>query len=244
VLLALLAGLVLAAAAANGQEAHEKVFTDGFKGGETALEWRPFAPFGEAAVKSRTVEDAPDGDRAIGVLRHSGGQLATVSYADTPKAEDTVSLEAQVYCPRESEERQSTLTGLAFYVDPDKSGGDPEEGGFYRLVCDYRFGEAGFSLAYLGVNTGRQPLELEFWPLIEQDLRASEGWRHVRVEVEHGLIEIYLNDVKLNERPIPAERVITDIANVEAGHAGVYAGQIGGQGNVEARIDAFRYEVP
>ena len=73
-----------------------------------------------------------------------------------------------MYSPREAEDRDGTLTGLAFCVHTATGGGDPEEGGFYRLVCDYRFGTGGFSLAYVGAKIGRQPLELERWLLIEQ----------------------------------------------------------------------------
>lgn len=131
---------------------------------------------------------------------------------------------------------------LAFYLHPEKGDGledDPEEGGFYRLVCDYSFGEGGFSLAYLGANIARQPLELESWPLIAQTAgEGGPGWQHVTVAVERGLIELFLNGSKLNERSIRAERAITDIANVDAGYAGVYAGHIGEEGTAEARIDA------
>jgi hypothetical protein len=109
-----------------------------------------------------------------------------------------------VYCPREAEGRDGTLTGLAFYLHTDKGGGDPEEGGFYRLVCDYRFGTGSFSLAYVGANIGRQPLELERWPLIKQTAAAAAGgWRRLQIDVEAGLIELYLDDVKTERAANP-----------------------------------------
>jgi hypothetical protein len=110
-----------------------------------------------------------------------------------------------VYWPREAEDRAGTLTGLAFYLPSGGSGGDPE-GRFYKLVCDYRFGTGSLSLAYLGADVGRQPLEPERWPLLEQIApTAGDGWRGLRVEVDAGVIELYLDDWKLNERPLPAE---------------------------------------
>jgi hypothetical protein len=111
-----------------------------------------------------------------------------------------------VYYPREAEGCAGTLTGLAFYLPTGGRGGDPEEGGFYRLVCDYRFGTRSLTLAYREANIGRQPLELERWPLLEQIApTAGDGWRRLRVDVDVGLIEPYLDDQKLNERPLPAE---------------------------------------
>jgi hypothetical protein len=103
---------------------------------------------------------------------------------------------AWVCRPREAEGRDETSTGPTFYVPTDKGG------------------------------TGRQPLELERRPLIEQTAPADDddGWRRVAIDVEAGRIELYLDDVELNERPIPAERVITDLANVDAGYAGVTPG--------------------
>lgn len=243
-LAAALASVLIGPDLAAQETSSGRIFTDGFAGGRTHLEWRPYPPFDGGAVEGRTVESAPDGDGAIGVLRHSGGGLATIGYADTVKAEDTFTVEAHVYCPRDAEGRDGSLTGLAFYLRPLTPGEGPEEGGFYRMVCDYRFGSGGFSLAYLGANIARQPLELEFWPLIEQEVGRGDGWRRIRIAVEQGLIEIYMNDVKLNERPIPAERVITDIANIDAGYAGIYAGHLGGEGTAEARIDGFRYVIP
>lgn len=237
-------GAVVIAQAAVSQGAAAESFKDSFAGGESKLDWLSHPMLKGGAVEARAAKDAPDGDGGIGVLRHEGGGLATVSYAKTAKAEDSFEVSAWVYCPREAEGREATLTGLAFYLHTDKGATEPEEGGFYRLVCDYRFGTGSFSMAYVGANIGRQPLELERWPLIEQTAPPTDdGWRRLRVEVEAGLIELYLDDVKLNERPIPAERVITDIANVDAGYAGVYAGQIGEAGAAEARIDDFTYVV-
>jgi hypothetical protein len=246
--------LAIAATAMTGvagsTAAEEQSFQDDFAGAKAALEWRPYPMFGNRSVEGQSIEQAPDGDGGIGVLRHEGGGLATVSYANTVRAEDSFHIEAYVFCPREAEGRDGSLTGIAFYLHTRKGAPapeeDPEEGGFYRLVCDYRFGDAGFSLAYLGANIGRQPLELEHWPLIAQTARpeGTGDWHHLRVSVEQGLIELYLNEAKLNERPIPAERVITDIVNVDAGYAGVYAGHIGEAGAAEARIDDFTYRVP
>lgn len=235
---------VVIAQAAIPEGAIAEVFKDSFAGGDTQLDWINYPMFEGGAVQGQSVKDAPDGDGGIGVLRHEGGGLATVSYANTAKAEDSFEISAWVYCPREAEGRDGTLTGLAFYLHADKGGSDPEQGGFYRLVCDYRFGTGSFSLAYIGANIGRQPLELERWPLIEQTAPATgDGWRRLRIDVEAGLIELYLDDAKLNERPIPAERVITDIANVDAGYAGVYTGHMGEAGTAEARVDDFTYLV-
>ena len=69
------------------------------------------------------------------------------------------------------------------------------------------------------------------------------GWRRLQIDVESGLIELYPDEVRLNERPIPAERVITDIANLDAGCAAVYAGRIGEAGTAEAPVDDFTYVV-
>lgn len=238
------ASAVVIAQAAMAEGAVAEAFEDSFADGATQLEWVNYPMFEGGAVQGRAVKDAPDGDGGIGVLQHDGGGLATVSYARAAKAEDSFEISAWVYCPRAAAGRDGTLTGLAFFLHTGKGATDPEEGGFYRLVCDYRFGTGSFSLAYIGANIGRQPLELERWPLIEQTAPiAGDGWRRLRIDVEAGLIELYLDDVKLNERPIPAERVITDIANVDAGYAGVYAGHIGEAGTAEARIDDFTYVV-
>jgi hypothetical protein len=110
-------------------------------------------------------------------------------------------------------------------------------------------GEAGgheFRDAFAGANIGRQPLELEHWPLIEQPAPADaeDGWRSLEVRLGQGLIDLYLNGGKLKERPLPVERVITDIVNVDAGYAGVYAGHLGTASPAEARIDGFVYRVP
>ena len=113
------------------------------------------------------------------------------------------------------------------------------------MVCDRRFGDASISLGYVGANIGRQPLELERWPLIEQaPADGASGWHQLEVVVDQGLMEVFLNGNQINERPLPAERAITDIANVDAGYAGVYAGHIGEASPAEARIDAFYYLVP
>ena len=229
-----------AAGAAAGQ-----TFRDAFAEGATELAWQPYSLYGDGVVEGRAAEGAPDGDGGIGVLRHEGGGPGTVSYAQTEKAEDSFRVAARVYCPLEDDGNDGALTGLAFFVDPGRSA-DPEEGGFYRLVCDQRFGDPSFSLAYVGANIGRQPLEHERWPLIEQPLPADgdAGWHRLEVQVEQGLIEVFLNGTKLNERPLPAERVITDIANVDAGYAGVYAGHMGEASPAEARVDDFVYQVP
>jgi hypothetical protein len=64
------------------------------------------------------------------------------------------------------------------------------------------------------------------------------------VRVDQGLIDVFLNGNQINEQPLTAERVMTDIANVNAGYAGVYAGHIGEASPAEARIDDFFYLVP
>ena len=233
------------ALASAGPPAHAQSagFADSFGGGSTELDWQAYPWFGGQPLQAATSEDAPDGDGGIGVLRHEGEGFATVSYPATEVAEDSFRVRAFVECPREADGRDGTLTGLAFYLQTDEVGEIPEEGGFYRLVCDYRFGTGSFSLAYMGVNIGRQPLELERWPLVEQPAdRGGSGWREVVVEVDQGLIEIYLDGAKLNERPIAAERVISDIANVDAGYAGVYAGSLSQESTAEARVDGFVYE--
>ena len=235
---------VVTAQAVMPEGATAETFEDSFAGGKTELDWTAYSMLAGGGVEGQPAKDAPDGDGGIGVLRHKGGGLATVSYAKTAKAEDSFEVSGWVYCPRDADGRDGTLTGLAFYLHTDKGSTDPEEGGFYRLVCDYRFGTGSFSLAYVGANIGRQPLELERWPLIEQTAAAKDdGWRRLRIDVEAGLIDLYLDEVKLNERPIAAERVITDIANVDAGYAGVYAGHLGETGTAEARIDDFTYVV-
>lgn len=225
--------------------AESGVFRDSFANGKAGLSWVPHPISGDAAVSGEKVDGAPDGDGGIGVLHHPGGARPSVSYADTVKAEDSFQIEAFVHCPFDAAGRDGTLTGLAFYVLGAEGGEDPDVGGFYRLVCDYRMGNAAFSLAYLGANIGRQPLELERWTLLEETASADVGdpWREVRVLVDQGLMEFYVDGTKLNERSIPAERVITDIANVAAGYAGVYASHIGEEGTATARIDGFVYRI-
>jgi len=235
----------LAIAAAAPASAAEKVFRDDFANGKASLGWEPHPLSGDTAVRGEKVDTAPDGDGGIGVLHHPGGSRPTVSYAETAKADDDFEIEAFVSCPFAAGGRDGTLTGLAFYILGAEGGEDPDVGGFYRLVCDYRMGNAAFSLAYLGANMGRQPLELERWTLLEETASADVGapWREVRIIVDQGLMSFYVDGTKMNERPIPAERVITDIANVAAGHAGVYAGHIGQEGTATARVDGFVYRV-
>lgn len=233
------------ATVSTAMAAEPAVFEDAFAGGEAELAWKPHPLAGDTAVEGRAVGSAPDGDGGIGVLRHRGGAMPTVSYADTAKAEDSFALEAEVHCPLDAGGRDGTLTGLAFYVLGAAGGEETEAGGFYRFVCDYRLGDASFSLAYLGANAGRQPLELESWPLLAGTAAGDAGdpWRDVRIAVDRGLMTFHVDGSQLNERPLPAERVITDIANVDAGYAGVYASHIGVEGDAEARIDGFVYEV-
>lgn len=225
-------------------QAETEGFADSFAGGKTALDWQGYAWFDSQPLEAVATEDAPDGDGGIGVLRHEGEGFSTVSYATTEKAEDSFRVEAWIDCPYEAAGRDGTLTGLVFYLQTEPAAANPEEqGGFYRLVCDYRFGSGSFSLAYLGPNTGRQPLELERWPLIEQPAdRGQDGWRRLAVQVDQGLIDIFLDDAKLNERPIAAERVVSDIAGVDAGYAGVYSGSLSQEGTAEARVDGFLYQ--
>lgn len=222
-----------------------ETFTDGFAKGQAQLAWQSHPLFDGGTLEAVAVDDAPDGDGGIGVLAHEGGGLATISYPETVRAEDVFTVEAWVDCPIEPEGRDGTLTGIAFFIQLEKEDEDPEKSGFYRLVCSYRAGIGALTLAYVGPNIGQFPLELERWELLEQAPPPAGGtWRKVRVEVELGLMEIYLDDVLLNQRPIPVEQVITDIANLDAGYAGVYAGHVGEAGTAEARIDGFRYEVP
>ena len=241
---ALLAALqTMAPAVADDGAAQE--FRDRFTSGKPELIWRSFDWSGNAKVEGRAVEDAPDGDGGIGVLAAGGPGPGAVSYAETAKAEDRFELGARLYCPLDGGAQDCALTGLAFFIDPGRSSG-PEEGGFYRLVCDRRFGDASLSLAYVGANIGRQPLELERWPLIEQPMPPEDtpGWQDVAVTLDAGLMEVFLNGSKINQRPLPAERAIADIANVDAGYAGAYAGHLGEASPVEARIDNFTYRIP
>jgi hypothetical protein len=146
-------------------------FQDSFAGGKPELTWRSHAWPGHAVVEGEAVEDAPDGDGGIGVLQAAGEGPGAMSYAETVKAEDSFALGARVYCPLEGGASDGALGGLGFYIDPGRTS-QPDENGFYRLVCDRRFGDASISLAYVGANIGRQPLELERWPLIEQARRT------------------------------------------------------------------------
>lgn len=222
-----------------------ETFEDGFAGGETQLSWQSHPLFDGGPLQAEATDSAPDGDGGIGVLKHAGGGLATISYPETERVEDTFTVEAWVECPIETEGRDGSLTGIAFFIQTEKEGQDPEKSGFYRLVCDYRHGLASLSLAYVGPNISREPLEIERWELLEQAPPPEDSaWRKVRVEVELGSMEVYLDDVLLNQRPIPVEQVITDIVNLNAGYAGVYAGHIGEEGEAEARVDGFVYRVP
>ena len=242
---AFLGAILCCGVAEAAEEDAGREFRDTFAGGKAELTWRPYELFGDAVVEGQAAEDAPDGDGGIGVLRHEGGRPGTVSYAETAKAEDGFELGAEVYCPFQKDEARGALTGVAFFVDPDRSG-DPEAAGFYRFVCDYRSGEAAFSLAYVSTRIGRQPLELERWPLIEQPvpLEGRHGWHRLEVRVERGLIDLFLEGSQLNEWPLPAEDVISGILKVDAGYAGVYAGHLGPASPAEARIDGFVYRVP
>ena len=229
--------------ASPAARAQAQSFQDSFAGGSAKPAWQSYPWFEGEPLRGVASEQAPDGDGGIGVLQHQGDGFATVSYAATEPAEDSFRVAAWVYCPYEPEGRDGTLTGLAFYLQTGSAVEEPEEAGFYRLVCDYRFGTGSLSLAYLGPNINRSPLELERWPLIAQSAGAApEGWRKLEVRVDQGLIELYLDDAQLNDRPIPAERVITDIANIQPGYAGVYAGSLSEEGAAEARIDGFVYE--
>lgn len=239
------AGLAAALGLASAMPAQAETFNDPFAGGKTQLGWQSHPLFDGGVLEATSAEDAPDGDGGIGVLEHEGGGLATISYPTTEQAEDTFAVEAWVDCPIEPEGRDGTLTGIAFFIQLAKEGQDPEKSGFYRLVCAYRAGIGALTLAYVGPNIGQFPLELERWELLEQAPPPDgSSWRKIRVEVELGLIEVYLDDVLLNQRPIPVEQVITDIANLNAGYAGVYAGHIGEQGSAAARIDGFVYRIP
>ncbi|MDX1540538.1 MAG: hypothetical protein R3349_03955 [Geminicoccaceae bacterium] len=241
-----LAGALVALTCLTGLEpAAAETFNDPFADGKSQLAWQSHPLFDGGALEGQAVDDAPDGDGGIGVLKHEGGGLATISYAETERAEDTFSVQAWVDCPIEPAGRDGSLTGIAFFIQLAKEGQDPEKSGFYRLVCAYRAGIGALTLAYVGPNIGQLPLELERWELLEQAPPPSDSaWRKVRVEVELGLMEIYLDDVLLNQRPIPVEQVITDIANLNAGYAGVYAGHIGEEGTAEARVDGFVYDIP
>jgi hypothetical protein len=250
--------LLASAAAAVGSSAQNddgRTIRDSFAGGTASLDWMAYAPFGDQAVEAVETDDAPDGDGGIAVLRHPGEGRAAISYVDGFEAEDTFEVEADVYCPRQAEDRTGSLTGIAFYL-PSNDGesaatgqvddGMVEDGGFYRLVCDYRFGDAGISLAYVGANIDRRPLESEYWPLLAREFGSggSADWLTIGVKVERGGIEVDLDGEKLNERPIAAERVIADIANVDAGYAGIYAGHMSAGSAAEAQVDSFTFSKP
>lgn len=247
-------GLVAPFAQTSNADDSVRVFKDNFANGEKSVNWRPYPPFGDSVVQSEQTDNAPDGDGKVGVLRHQGDGRATISYADAVKAENTFDVEAYIYCPREAEPRMGSLTGIAFYLPTNEletvTEDRAEDQGFYRLVCDYRFGDAGFSLAYIGANIDQRPLEMEYWPLLSQEFGTDtvDDWPHIRVHVDLGSIEVYLDGAKLNERPLAAERVVADIANVDAGYAGIYAGHMGGgtpdpDSMAEARVDGFSFQV-
>jgi hypothetical protein len=96
------------------------------------------------------------------------------------------------------------------------------------------------TVSYAGTATGEENFGLSAWVYCPREARDRVG---TLSGLAMGLIELYLDGVQLNERPIPAERVITDIANVDAGYAGVYAGHLGETGTAEARIDGFTYRI-
>jgi hypothetical protein len=205
-----LMGALQAGTPAVAQDADELRFDDSFASGKPELDWRSYAWSEDAVVEGRAVDNAPDGDGGIGVLRADGPTPGAVSYAETVKAEDSFALGAKVYCPLDDEAGDGALGGLAFYIDPGRTS-QPEENGFYRLVCDRRFGDASISLAYVGANLGRQPLELERWPLIEQaPPDGASGWHELEVRVDQGLMEIFLNGNRIHEQPLAAERVLAD----------------------------------
>jgi len=115
------AGIALIGALQTGtpsvaQDGAGQRFDDSFAGGKPALTWRSYAWSEDAVVEGRAVEDAPDGDGGIGVLRADGPSPGAVSYAETVKAEDSFALGAQVYCPLEGGASDGALGGLAFYM--------------------------------------------------------------------------------------------------------------------------------
>lgn len=250
VALALGASLTLAALTPAGaaKTAAAKVFRDDFASGEARLDWMPHPLSGGVVVRGEKADAAPDGDGGIGVLRHPGGELPTLSYAETDRAEGSFEIEAFVHCPIDGDGGDDALTGLAFYVLGADGEDEADAGGFYRLVCDYRLGPAAFSLAYLGPNIAGQPLEIERWPVAEDDEEepskpAGEGWRKVRIVADQGVLDFYVDGAKVNGRPIRAERMIGDSAAVDAGYAAVYAGHVAEEGTATARVDGFVYRI-
>ena len=219
---------------------------ESFAGGQATLDWQPFPPFGDGTLEALDADDAPDGDGGIGVLRHSGEGKSSISHVETVKAEGSFEVEASIYCPAEAEDRMGSLTGVAFYLPTGDDEEAAENQGFYRLVCDYRFGDAGISLAYVGANIDQKPLEMEYWPLEAMAFGgdAMQDWTRIKASVEQGAIDVYLKGDKLNEQPLAAERVIADITNVDAGYVGIYAGHMSAGSSAEARVDALTVRLP
>jgi hypothetical protein len=85
----------------GGTALQADTFADGFADGRTALDWQSHPLFDGEPLQAATVDDAPDGDGGVGVLAHEGGALATISYAETVRAEDVFAVEAWVDCPIE-----------------------------------------------------------------------------------------------------------------------------------------------
>lgn len=244
--LAAVLGLAQACAYAATAGDTKSAMTESFAGGKATLDWQPYPPFGDGTVEALAADDAPDGDGGVGVLKHPGDGGATISHADVVKAEGTFEIEASIFCPSDGDDRMGSLTGIAFYLPTGENEAAAEDQGFYRLVCDYRFGDAGISLAYVGANIDRKPLEMEYWPLESTAFGGDElaDWSRVKVSVELGAIDIFLGDDKLTEQPLAAERVIADIANVDAGYVGIYAGHMSAGSPSEARVDGLAVRLP
>ena len=239
-------GLITVCSGTTVAQEMKPAVEESFGGGEATLDWQPYPPFGNGTLEALDADDAPDGDGGIGVLRHPGEGEASVSHVETVKAEGSFEVEASIYCPAEAEDRMGSLTGIAFYLPTGDDKPAAEGQGFYRLVCDYRFGDAGISLAYIGANIEQRPLEMEYWPLEAMAFggEAMQDWTRINASVERGAIDVYIEGDKLTEQPLAAERVIADITNVDAGYVGIYAGHMSAGSPAEARVDALTVRLP
>lgn len=134
--------------------AQELIYFEDFSSRRTKLRWVPF-PYYFLDNLEIGEEESLGKDNLVGILSNKKvGGFAALSYVLTDPLLDFY-LETYILC-QVSNSPKGPLNGIAFLIDP-------EEGNFYRIVCDFNSENPSLNLAYVGTETRNFPAYLRFW---------------------------------------------------------------------------------
>lgn len=134
--------------------AQELIYFEDFSSRRTKFRWVPF-PYYFLDNLEIGEEESPGKDNLVGILSNKKvGGFAAPSYVLRDPLIDFY-VETHILC-QVSNSPKGPLNGIPFLVDP-------EEGNFYRIVCDFNSENPSLNLAYVGTETRHFPAYLRFW---------------------------------------------------------------------------------